>query len=40
MNILAAAAQLHPCSTTNRANRSRVRGVSVALTWDMKASWT
>jgi hypothetical protein len=38
MNIFAASVQVQPCSTISRANRSRVRGVRVALGWDTKAS--
>ncbi len=38
MNIFAALEQVQPCSTTRRAKRSRVLGVSVALAWDTKAS--
>ncbi|OMH32458.1 hypothetical protein BGP79_08655 [Tersicoccus sp. Bi-70] len=36
--IFAAAASVHPSSTTSLASRNRVIGVRTALAWDMKAS--
>ena len=37
-NRAAARRRVQPCSTTQRANRSRPRGVRVALAWDTKTS--
>jgi hypothetical protein len=38
INSFPVAAQVHPDSTTRRARRRRVLGVSRVLSWDMEAS--
>jgi len=38
MNIFAATDGVQPSSTINFASLNRARGVSMALTWDTKAS--